>query len=170
MSNNGLEEFYNYKNKFIEHILTDERIVKMLDPEGVYENPEDLIYRQVFPLEYVPETVEEGKTFICCEVDIDKPFDKTYLLATIFVWVFTHKSLVRLPEGGVRVDEICSCIAEKLNGNYEYGLGTLDLNSVKRFAPMSDYQGKYMVFYATDFNQLNNPDKFIPAHRKGKYS
>lgn len=161
-----LDEFFDYKNQLMEDLLTDESIVALINEETPLNKAPTLRYTQVFPYEYVPETVEVGKTFICFDVDIQKPLGKTYLLPTIYVWVFTHKSKLRLPEGGVRTDKLCSKIAGAINGSRNYGLGELDLNSVKRFAPMTDFQGKLMTFYAKDFNRPFNPHKHTPANRK----
>ena len=150
----------------MEDILTTPSIVDLISPGIKPEKTHDLAYRQVFPYEFVPDTVEQGNTFICFDVDIQKSVNKTYLLPTLYVWVFTHKSLLRLPEGGVRTDRLCSEICKKINGSKEYGLGDLDLYSVKRFAPMTDYQGKCLTFYATDFNRIYDPNKKIPKDRK----
>ena len=147
-------------------LLTNEAIVKLLNEDMPVEKAQELVYSQVFPFEYVPETVQEGKTFICCDVDIQKPMNKTYLLPTLYVWVFTHRSKLRLPEGGVRTDKLCNEICTAINGSRMYGLGELDLYSVKRFAPMTDFQGKVLTFYATDFNRFHNPKKPTPSNRK----
>lgn len=161
-----LDEFFDYKNKLMEDLLTNESIVTLVNEKVTLDNAGALRYSQVFPYEYVPETIENGKTFICFDVDIQKPMDKTYLLPAIYIWIFTHKSKLRLPEGGVRTDKLCSKIAEIVNGSRNYGLGELDLYSVKRFAPMTDFQGKVMTFYAKDFNRLHSPNKPIPTNRK----
>ena len=161
-----LDEFFKYKNKLMEDILTTPSIVDLISPGIKPAQIHDLAYRPVFPYEFVPDTVEQGETFICFDVDIQKSVNKTYLLPTLYVWVFTHKSLLRLPEGGVRTDRLCSEICKKINGSKEYGLGDLDLYSVKRFAPMTDYQGKCLTFYATDFNRIYDPNKKIPKDRK----
>ncbi len=162
-----LDEFFDYKNQLMEDLLTNEKIINLVNEEACLSNAEELLsYSQVFPCEYVPNTVEQGKTFICFDVDIQKSLSKTYLSPTLFIWVFTHKSLLRLPEGGVRTDKLCSEISKAINGSKKYGLGELDLYSVKRFAPMTDYQGKCMTFYATDFNRQFDPKKSIPSNRK----
>lgn len=161
-----LDEFYNYKNRLMEDLLTNKTIVSLIDEEATLKTAPGLVYTQVFPFEYVPETVQEGKTYICCDVDIDKSLNDTYLLPTMYVWVFTHKSKLVLPEGGVRTDKLCSEIAKTINGSMFYGLGELDLYSVKRFAPMTDYQGKCMTFHARDFNRQHNPNKIVPSKRK----
>lgn len=162
-----LEEFFDYKNQLMRDLLTSESIVHLLSPSSSMENAEDLVYSQIFPYEYVPETVQDGKTFICCDVDIQGIENgKTFYAPVLYVWVFAHKSALRVPEGGVRTDSLCSEICKKINGSRMYGLGELNLYAVKRFAPMTDYQGKVMIFHAKDFSRVYDPKKPIPANRK----
>ena len=163
-----LEEFFDYKNQLMNDLLTNEGILRLLsdDAETVSE-PETLMYQQVFPYEYIPDTVEHGQTFICCDVDIRRAMNKTYLLPVLYVWEFTHKSKLRLPDGGgVRTDKLASEIAKTINGSRFYGLGELELNNVQRFAPITDYQGKVMTFQAVDFNRLHPTGMPAPNNRK----
>ena len=157
-----LQEFFDYKNQLMEDLLTNEDIVRLID--DTVQNADSLAYTQVFPCEYVPDTVQEGKTYICFDVDVQRAVDKTFLSPTLFVWVFTHRSKLRLPEGGVRTDKLCSEICKAINGSRKYGLG--ELNSVKRFAPMTDFQGKVLTFYAKDFNRVYDGKKYTPENRK----
>ncbi len=161
-----LQEFFDYKNQLMEDLLTNSEIVRLVNDTVTLENAEALAYTQVFPCEYVPDTVEHGTTYICFDVDILESVNKTYLLPTLYVWVFTHRSLLRLPEGGVRTDKLCSEICNAINGSRMYGLGELNLYSVKRFAPMTDYQGKCMAFRAVDFNKQFDPNRPTPSNRK----
>lgn len=162
-----LEEFFDYKNQLMGDLLTNENIVSLIDENIKIEDAESLAYTHVFPCEYVPETVEHGDTFICFDVDIQSVVGKTYLTPVLYVWVFTHKSKLRLPNGGgVRTDKMCVEICKEINGSREYGLGELNLGGVKRFAPMTDFQGKVMTFYAKDFNRKYDPTKHVPSNRK----
>jgi len=161
-----LEELFDYKNQLMEDLLTVDTIVNLIDDKTTVENAPSLVYERVFPFEYVPDTIEHGHTFICCDVDIQKVPDKTFLYPVLYVWVFTHKSKLRLPEGGVRTDKLVSEIAKAINGSRLYGLGELDLYSVKRFAPVTDYQGKVMTFHAKDWNRPAPSKMPIPANRK----
>ena len=162
-----LQEFFDYKNQLMEDLLTNKAIVQLLDDDATLETAGSLAYSNVFPCEYVPETVQDGKTFICFDVDMQRAVNKTYLLPTLYVWVFTHRSRLRLPNGGgVRTDKMCSEICKAINGSKKYGLGELNLYSVKRFAPMTDYQGKVMTFHAVDFNRVYDPHKPTPSNRK----
>ena len=162
-----LEDFYDYKNQLMEDLLTTESIVKLIDDDIKMENAASLAYKNVFPFEYIPETVEHGYTFVCFDVDVSKASNKTFLLPTIYVWVFAHKSKLRLPNGkGVRTDKVCSERSKKINGSRNYGLGELDLYSAKRFAPMTDYNGKCLTFTAVEFNRQYDGSKHIPTNRK----
>ena len=134
-----LQDFYDYKNKLMEDLLTTAEIVSLIESDISLEDAHQLAYTRVFPYEYIPETVQEGNTFICFDVDIEKSINKTFYLPTIRIWVFTHKSKLRLPEGGVRTDKLCAEICKKINGSKWYGLGELDLESVRRFAPIADF-------------------------------
>lgn len=171
-----LDEFFNYKNQLIDDLLTNGEIVKLMS-DKYEEMPMDeagkLVYTQIFPYEFIPETVEHGKTFICCDVDISRmsdrreaPSNKMIYSPVLYVWLFTHKSLMRLPEGGVRVDQLAHEIAKTVNGSHKYGMGSLELYSVKRFAPAMDYQGKVMVFDAKDWNHPNPNGKPWPVNRR----
>lgn len=161
-----LQEFFDYKNQLMEDLLTNEDIVRLIDDTVALQNSDSLAYTQVFPCEYVPDTVQAGKTYICFDVDIQRTADKTFLSPTLFVWVFTHRSKLRLPEGGVRTDKLCSEICKAINGSRKYGLGELNLYSVKRFAPMTDFQGKVLTFYSKDFNRVYDGKKYTPENRK----
>ena len=163
-----LDEFYDYKNKLMKDLVTNTEIVKLLSDDcALCETPTDLIYTQIFPYEYVPDVVDEAKTFICFDIDIQKMINKTFLIPTIYVWVFTHKKFLRLTDGnGIRPDKLCSEIAQTLNGSRYYGLGELNLSSVKRFTPLENFQGKVMTFQAQDYNRLSPTGKPVPSNRK----
>lgn len=161
-----LREFFDYKNKLIQHLVTSEEIVHLINEDCPFEDATSLVYKQIFPYEYVPETVEEGMTFVCCEVDVQQAQNRTFLYPILYVWVFTHKSKLRLPEGGVRTDLLCSAICERINGSREYGLGELKMSTAKRFAPMTDFNGKVMVFQAKDVSRFYDPNRKTPVNRK----
>lgn len=163
----GLDELFDYKNQLMDDMLTNEGVVKLLSDDGAtIVAPESLMYTQVFPYEFIPDVTEHGQTFICCEVDIRGVSNKTYLIPALYIWVFTHKSKVRLPSGGIRTDKLASLITDIINGSRMYGLGELSLQSVQRFSPVEDYQGRILTFSAKDFNRLTPSDKPIPSNRK----
>lgn len=161
-----LEEFYDYKNLLMEQLCCDPEIVKVVTDNDEAAVPNhDLPYYQVFPFEYVPETVNDAKTFICFDVDIVSVPNKTMYIPVIYVWVFAHKSRLRAKEGGCTLDKMAAAVNRLLNGNRYYGLGELKLDSVRRFTPVTDYLGRVLTFYTKDFNRKwTKPD--IPVNRK----
>ena len=161
-----LDEFYNYKNQLMEDLLTDEEIVNLINSDVTIEEAHTLVWNQVMPVEFYPDTIERGQVYICCDVDIRKVVNSTFYSPTLYIWVFVHKDLLRLREGGVRTDRLCHLIDKKINGSLMYGLGKLELQSVHRFGVISDYTGKVMAYEATDFNKVFNPKKEIPAKRR----
>lgn len=161
-----LREFFDYKNQLMKDILTNEKIVHLINPDIAMEDANSLAYTQVFPSEYIPETVDDGKTYIMFDVDVNTTYEKTFYEPILYVWILVHGSQMRLPTGGVRSDALCAEIAEAINGSYDYGLGTLDFLSARRYAPMTDYVGKVLAFKARDFNKVYDPTRPIPANRK----
>lgn len=165
-----LEEFYDYKNLLMKEICSDPKIVKLVTGNENASVPNHgLPYTQVFPYEYIPETVDDGKTFICLDVDIVAVPNKTFYIPVIYVWIFTHKSRMRVEGekgGAVLLDELSVAINNKLNGSRYYGMGELKLDSVGRFKPITDFMGRTMVYYAKDFNRakgrINSPSDRKP--------
>lgn len=163
-----LAEFYDYKNKLMEDLLTNEEILRLLNDNFVVsDEPMSLAYTQVHPYEFIPEVVDEGHTFICFDIDISTTMNKTFMQPVLYIWVFSHKSKLQTPSGGVRTDKLCSEIAKAINGSRYYGLGELELTSVKRFAPIADYIGKVMTFHTQEFNRPSPNKHPIPSNRKG---
>ena len=161
-----LDEFFDYKNEVMKTLCSNPEIVRLITDSSKAPVPNyDLAYTQIYPFEYIPETVDEGQTFICFDVDIAEVIDKTYYVPVLYLWLFTHKSKLRLNEGGIRVDNLAVEVNKELNGSRYFGLGELDLHSVGRFSPIKDYQGRVLTYYAKDFNRLS-PSKRPPANRK----
>jgi hypothetical protein len=144
----NLEEFFSYKNTLMKALCTDAEIMRLLEVSGA-----KLPYGRVFPFELVPEAVSEAQTLICFDADVIDAENKTFLVPALYVWVFTHKSKMRLPEGGVRIDALASRVDKLLNGSRDFGLGELNLARVGRFSPNDDYQGRVLAYRARDFNR-----------------
>lgn len=162
-----LDELFAYKNKLMEQLCSNPEIVKLITEQAEVTVPDrSLAYTHIFPYEFIPETVSDASTFICFDVDIAKVLNKTYLVPTLYIWAFTHKSKLRLPEGGVRLDKMSAEIDKILNGSRVFGLGELELYNVDRFVPIDDYQGRVLTFSAIDFNRMGYTQK-PPVNRRG---
>lgn len=163
-----LDEFFDYKNEVMKTLCCNSEIVRLVTDSSEASVPNyDLAYTRIYPFEYIPDTVDDGKTFVCFDVDIAEVYNKTFYVPVLYVWVFTHKSKIRLDEGGVRTDQLAVEINKELNGSRYFGLGELDLYSVGRFSPITDYQGRVLAYSARDFNRVS-PSKRPPTNRKNR--
>lgn len=161
-----LEEFFDYKNRLMKDLCSNAEIVKLVTGNDDADVPNHkLAYTQIYPFEFVPETESDARTFICYDMDILSVPNKTYYLPVMYIWVFTHKSKLRLEQGGLLLDKLSSEITKMLNGNRFYGLGHLMLSSTQRFQPTIDFLGRTLVFQAADFNQMTAGGK-VPSNRK----
>lgn len=160
-----LDEFFDYKNQLMKDLCSNEEVVKLITDRQDASVPDtSLAYSQIYPYEFVPETIDNGQTILCFDVDILRVDNKTYYTPVVYIWVFTHKSKLRLPSGGVRTDMLASKIDAMLNGSRFYSLGTLDLDSVERFVPITDYQGRVLIYVGRDFNRSGS--KQPPTNRR----
>lgn len=169
----NMYDFFDYKNRLMEDLLTNETIVRLLDDSIDISDAGKLMYKQVFPYEYIPDTIEHGHTYICCDVDVRSPSYRattaksTFYYPELYIWIMSHESKLRLPNGaGVRTDRLCAEIANAINASMYYGIGKLELYAVKRFAPIVNWQGKVLAFTTTEWNAPYNPHKSVPANRK----
>lgn len=162
-----LKEFFDYKNLLMKELCSNENIVRMVTNNEYAVVPNHgLPYTQIFPYEYVPETVDDAKTFICFDVDIVRVPNKTFYMPVLYLWLFTHKSLLRQKDGGLLLDNVSQEIDQMLNGSKYFGMGDLNLESVTRFAPILDYQGRVLTYSTVDWNRPVGPRK-SPTNRKG---
>lgn len=160
-----LRDLFDYKNKLMQELCTNKEIVTLLTDKAETKVPNHkLAYTQIFPYEFIPETIDQAQTLMCFDVDIVDVDNKTFYTPVIYIWVFAHKSLLRLPQGGIRLDRISEEIDKMLNGSRIYGLGELNLHSVTRFSPIDDYQGRVLTYYTRDFNRRGS--KPVPVNRK----
>jgi hypothetical protein len=168
-----LQDFFEYKNRLMHDLLTNETIVKLLDDSATLETAPSLVYKNVFPYQYIPDTVEHGLNFICCDVDIQKQSyrstqsKKTFYNPVLYIWIMVPKDKMRLPNGGIRTDRLCAEIAKEIIGSMYYGIGRLELESVRRFVDIIDFQGKQLTFTLKEWNDPHlGVNEDIPANRK----
>lgn len=161
-------ELFEYKNYLAKELSSNAVIVQKVtgNKDAAVPNHK-LIYAQIHPYEYLPDTVSDANTFICFDVDIADVPNKTFYVPVLYIWVFTHKSTLRDPDGGLLLDNLCVEINKMLNGSRFYGLGELKLDSVGRFSPIDDYIGRTLVYTAVDFNRSGQ--KPMPANRRDRF-
>lgn len=146
-----------YKQKIMSKIINDDRIVKLINNKNIETN-EDLIYDNCYNYIRIPVSVEEEKTFICIECDIDD--NSNYASSNnlinsliITIYVITHENLMRTNMGGTRTDLISARIDDILSGRKIVGLTELELLNNIAGTVNDRFKCRVMTFLAKDWNK-----------------
>jgi len=120
---------------------------------------------QLFPYFYTNGTNQKAKTFVLVDDKIPKSYKDMFKDVLIFVYVFTHKSLVKLTgkekvkykqkgyKGSCRTDILATAIDNILNKSKIFGIKELKLDSVDIYkSPSDDFYGRVLTYIATTEN------------------
>ena len=151
-----LKDMGAYKNKIVSTLINCDAICELLLDKNNYaeEEVEELIYSQVFPYLYVDETQTEVKTYICCEIDIQRVPTNTVKDMKVILWVYSHRDGMKYSKKGylgTKVDILVDMIEEQLRESNKFGIGKLELTSCTYFIPNNKYYGKQLIFNMPDF-------------------
>lgn len=151
----NLKEITAYKAKLMEVICTSTSIANLLHvTEGNVLYGKDLAYKQVFPYSYIPTVTEHAQCFVCFNVNVPSSKNNVIKDIQITIYVMCEKKLMRMTDGsGIRIDLMASEVDKLLNGNYSFGLGEMELLSMREFVPIDGYYGNEIRYHVKDFNR-----------------
>ena len=162
----NLEEIGSFKNKIVSKLINDSYILDALlgDINNV-EDPETALLGKdgsgnggcVFKFEYIPDTQENSKTFLCVEVVPQETDGDTITNMIIYVFAYCSKNLMqtyhRKGQAGTRIDILVSDIDKVLNGNSEFGIGPLEWAGSSIYKPAQPYYGRMLVYRVGTFRR-----------------
>ena len=162
----NLEEIGTFKNKVVSKLINDDNVLNVLlgDIDKV-EDPETALLGKdgsgkggcVFKFEYVPDTQENSKTFLCVEVVPNETDGDTITNMTIYVFAYCSKNLMqtyhRAGTAGTRIDILVSDVDKILNGNSEFGIGPLEWAGSSIYKPAQWYYGRMLVYQVGTFRR-----------------
>ena len=162
----NLEEIGSFKNKVVSKLINDDNVIDVLlgDIDNV-DDPETILLGKdgsgkvgcVFKYEYVPDTQENSKTFLCIEAVPQETDGDTITNMTIYVFMYCSKNLMqtyhRKGQAGTRVDILASDIDKILNGNDEFGIGPLEWAGSSIYKPAQPYYGRMLVYRVCTFRR-----------------
>ncbi len=162
----NLNEMGIFKNRIVSKFVNDENIVDVLLGDiSEIDDPETALLGKdgggnggrIFKFEYIPDTQEESKTFLCVEVVPENTDGDTVTLMTIYVFVYCSKNLMqtyhRKGQAGTRVDILASDVDKILNGNTEFGIGPLEWAGSSIYKPANCYYGRLLVYQVSSFRR-----------------
>ena len=148
-----LEEISDYKIKIMKALCQSKSIQKLVMLRESTREGREMMYTNIYPYSFVPETVTKANTFICFEIEVKRVLNRTFKEMDIIFWIFTHQSLIRTNEG-IRPDVLSNEVDKIFNGSREFGLGTTELKIVSLVNPAKDYHGRTLVYKSTEFNRV----------------
>lgn len=145
-----------YKNRLISSILNSTNICEtlLIDKECTEENIDNLVYTQVFPYLYVDETQTSVLPYLCMEVNIPRIPTNTIKNVQVVLWVYAHKDCMQYSKKGylgTRVDILSDMIMRELSDSDKFGIGKLELQSVRYIFPSTKYYGRELILNTSDF-------------------
>lgn len=149
-----LEELSSYKKELMKLLISDKDIVSLITGDSASVTPAyNLIYSAIIPYEIPEGFSTDISTYICFNVDVLAVNSKTLLSPALNLWVFSRLDALRLEDDSVLPDKLSSKIDVLLNGSHLFGLGSLELFSVGRYAPSKEYVGHILTYHAKEFNR-----------------
>ena len=151
-----LNELCTYKDKLLDLLCSDERIVQLLLDEEDVEVPDcDLPFKVVFPYNYVSENTTQEKTYICFDIEVPEVQNSTSLEYDLYIWAFCHESKIPVKGGGTRPDQLAMQIQRLLSLSNDFGKTPLMLESVASVSPIKEHWGKILQYKTVAFNTPN---------------
>jgi len=147
------KEIPQFKRKIMKYLISDKDLVWLVDSNAEY--PDDLIYRNLFPYNRIPETEQEVMTYITVMVDIPTIYNKNDMLrnVTLRIRIYSHADIMQVKgRDGDRIDEISARIDELLNESMDFGIGYVKLSSNTEHVLDSRHHYREMLFKTDSLN------------------
>ena len=162
----NLDEIGVFKNRVVSKLINNENVLDvLLGNTDDIDDPETILLGKdgsgkggcVFKYEYVPDTQENSKTFLCIEVVPQETNGDTITDMVIYVFIYCSKNLMqtyhRKGKAGTRVDILASDIDKILNGNAEFGIGPLEQMGSSIYKPAQPYYGRMLIYRVGTFRR-----------------
>jgi hypothetical protein len=149
----------SFKQEIIADILSCPEVIRLLgvrDPDFDPEEPDSLVYENIFPYLRIPDTTMEAKTYILLQTDLTRVSDTNaaYNEIRITLWAMAHESQMRLTDrSGTRIDRLGEALIELFDGRTKYGFSKgldLQMNREVILGGHPEFQYREIVFTTND--------------------
>lgn len=146
-----------YKKKLITSIVNSPDLIALvnnnyIDEDGECVNSDELIYQQIFPYYYIPETQTEVQSYVIMKVNGLGIKNKIYNKAEIYICVVSHQDCMQAKGGGTRIDLMGEIIENLFNGRDDFGFGEMELTSNIETEINNTHRCRVLRFIVEDFN------------------
>ena len=145
-----------YKRKLVTSIVTSPELIELVNDDYVEDgecvNSDDLIYQQIFPYYFIPETQTKARSYVIMKVNGLGIKNKIYNKAEVYICVVSHQEVMQAKGGGTRIDLMGEVVEELFNGRDDFGFGEMELISNIESEINTTHRCRILRFMVEDFN------------------
>lgn len=162
----SLMRITDWKQKIMENLCMDDELSKLLEYNStdalsrkpLNENQKlDLVNKNIFGIRYVPEVVEEQKSFISLGLSGFVPqesfrqFSERYVMGYIYFYILCDTQIMQIDEG-YRQDLILARVYDLFQDKDYFGVGKIQEGNMTELWEQNNKLGGYvLMFKVTDF-------------------
>ena len=153
-------EISKYKMELLSDIYKNEKIVEAIDSQqtGVIpEEPDTLMYKNLFPYMRVPETQNIADTYILLSVDLDRVNrnNRTYARYVTTMWAMAATDRMQMEERfkATRIDYLAEELTRMFHGQTKFGFSKFELLSNREVLLDVKYLYRELVFRCNDLRR-----------------
>lgn len=146
-----------YKRKLITSICNSPDLIALvnddyIDEDGECVNSDELIYKQIFPYYYIPDTQTKAQSYVIMKVNGLGVKNKIYNKAEVYICVVSHQDVMQAKGGGTRIDLMGEVVEELFNGRDDFGFGEMELKFNMEDEINTNHRCRILRFMVEDFN------------------
>lgn len=146
-----------YKKKLMSSIVNSPELITLVNSnfvvDGECENADELIYKQIFPYYYIPDTQDKSLAYVLMKVNGLGIRNKIYNKAEVYICVAAHQNIMYVKNGGgTRIDLMGEIIETLFNGRDDFGFGEMELLSNIEDSINNTHRCRVLRFMVEDFN------------------
>ena len=156
-----VEKIPEYKMKVLKKVLESDVIAKLLyyksadalfRPDLTEEQKDELLYKNVYPYRFMPDTIEVQDSFITFDIgriralEVGYDIFDDYKNGQVTFYLFTHTELMRT-HSGIRQDLILAELSKLFNKDRTLGIGELNIRGVEVLYMHNNKFGGYTLSF-----------------------
>ena len=149
-----------YKMALLSEIYNNPKIVEALDsqqPDVIREEPDTLMYHNLYPYMRIPETQSIADSYILLSVDEERinRNNTTYGVFRTTIWVLAHVDRMQMPEHfkATRIDYIGEELGRMFNRQRKFGFSEFELTLSREVLLDTKFLYRELVFRCNDLRQ-----------------
>lgn len=147
-----------YKRKLMSSIVNSPELISLVNKKYVKDGEcigvdEGLIYKQLFPFYYIPDTQSKALAYVIMKVNGLGITNKIYNKAEVCICVIAHQDIMQVENSGdTRIDLMAEVIEELFNGRDDFGFGEMELKNNTEDSINTTHRCRILRFLVEDFN------------------